>query len=300
MSNAKQKAQQELAKTQQSQQVTTFKKMVASQMKSISAALPRHMDPMRMMRVIVTAAEKNPKLFECTALSLQKCIVEVSQMGLEPDGVRGHAYLIPYYNNRESRYECSLQLGYKGMIELALRSGKVASVHAELVYEGEHFEWEEGTSAKLVHKPKLDLDDNAKVLCAYAVATLFGGGSVHAVLRLRDIEKRRAVSKTTRKDSPWHTHWEAMAKKSAIRALANVLPQSPELQRAAVVDEAREERPDAIEASFDLVMGGEGEKPLPGGGAQGPESVDAETGEVLSKEEAYVAAGPEREPGEEG
>jgi len=292
MASARAKAQQALARTKQNEEVVTFKKLVHSQLKAIGAALPKHMDPMRMMRVIVTAAEKNPRLFECTAMSLQKCIVEVSQMGLEPDGIRGHAYLIPYNNRKENRYECQLQLGYKGMIELALRSGKVASIHAELVYEGEHFVWEEGTAARLEHRPALDLAEDAKVRCAYAVAQLADGGSVHVVLRMKDIAKRRASSKAQRIDSPWNTHWEAMARKTAIRALASVLPQSPELQQAAVVDEARDERPDAIEASFDL---------LGGGAENAPGGADPETGEVVSDEEAYVNQGPpERVPGQEG
>jgi hypothetical protein len=72
------------------------------------------------------------------------------------------------------------------------------------------------------------------------VAKLQGGGHQFEVLSIADVEKARASSRARGADSPWATHWDEMAKKTAVRRLFKYLPVSIELQKAVGIDEQAE------------------------------------------------------------
>jgi len=200
-------------------------------------ALPRHLNPERMIRVAVTAIQKTPKLMECSQQSLIACIVEASQLGLEPDGVIGHAYLVPYKNKNTGRMEAQLMAGYKGLIELARRSGKVGAINAEIVYEGDEFRVVKGLNPDLIHVP--NWQDPGEMIAAYATAKLKDGDVQFCVMPRHEIDKHRARSKA--KDyGPWVTDYEWMAKKTAIRQLCKLLPCSIEMQTVLSKEELRE------------------------------------------------------------
>jgi len=88
----------------------------------IRKALPKHLEPERLARIALTEIRKNPKLLECSRESLLGAVMTAAQLGLEP-GVLGHAYLIPYWNNKTKSYEVQFQIGYKGLLDLVRRSG---------------------------------------------------------------------------------------------------------------------------------------------------------------------------------
>ena len=83
--------------------------------RQIARALPRTMSPERFARIALTATYKNPKLLNCTRESLLQCLMELSAIGLEPDGRRAH--LIPFKD------QCTLIIDYKGIAELIRRNG---------------------------------------------------------------------------------------------------------------------------------------------------------------------------------
>jgi recombination protein RecT len=217
----------------------------------ILMALPRHMDPDRMIRVALTAVQKQPKLLECTALSIVGCVIEASQLGLYPDGILGDAYLVPYWNGRNRRMEAQLQPGYRGLINLARRSGQVSAIYSEPVYGCDKFSVELGTEHKLIHIP--NYDDPQRGVEKDDLGVPFGLRGVYAVVKFKDettdfeymplfrIMDIRNNSKSKDKDGnvfgPWATHFEEMARKTPIRRLAKRLPLSPEFQKAAVLDE---------------------------------------------------------------
>ena len=130
----------------------------------IARALPRHLTPDRMARVCLTAIRTAPALADCTKESFVASIMSAAQLGLEPNTPLGHCYLIPYGTT------CQLLIGYQGMIELALRTGRVTSIKAMVVREGDHFEFEHGLSEKLVHRP--GDNEDAAITHAYAVAQI--------------------------------------------------------------------------------------------------------------------------------
>lgn len=217
----------------------TVRDLLEKAMPQIKNALPKHMTPERMIRIAYSAISRNPALLKCDPISLVKSVIEASELGLEPSGILGHAYLVPFRNSKTGRDEAQLQVGYRGFIELAHRSGRVRSICAEVVYEGDLFEYERGTNERLRHVPDLNPPDDAKPICAYAMVRYSDGGADFEVLGLDKIDRAQRASRAG-SSGPWKTHWEEMARKTAIRRLAKRLPLSPEMIATAVMDEVRD------------------------------------------------------------
>ena len=147
--------------------------------------------------------------------------MDCSSLGLEPDGRKVH--LIPYGD------KCQLIVDYKGLVDLARRSGEIADIHADVVCERDAFEYSFGTDSRLVHKPPLS--NRGKPIAAYSFVRLKDGSSSYEVMNVEEIEAIRERSKA--KDSgPWVTDWNEMAKKTVFRRHSKWLPVSAEFQEA--------------------------------------------------------------------
>jgi recombination protein RecT len=213
------------------------KSLVIRMESQIKRALPAHMTAERFTRIALTELSTTPKLMECTTASFLGSLMQAAQLGLEVGKSLGHSYLIPFNNSKKGITECQFMIGYKGMIDLARRSGQVISLSAHEVYENDEFEYEYGLDEKLYHKPSLT--ERGEIKCFYAVAKLVGGGHQFEVMSVADINKIKARSKTA-SFGPWVTDYVEMAKKSVIRKLFKYLPVSVEMQRAVALDEAAE------------------------------------------------------------
>lgn len=202
----------------------------------IELALPRHMTPERLLRIALTEVRRNEKLASCSQASLLGAIFQCAQLGLEPGGSLGHAYLVPFGS------EVQFQIGYRGMIDLARRSGQIESIEAHAVYEGDQFECELGLISDLKHVPDWDnpnRTDGAKLRFVYAVARLKDGGRQFEVMSRREVDAIRKRSRSGG-SGPWATDYQAMALKTVVRRLFKWLPISIEMSRAVGLDEAAE------------------------------------------------------------
>lgn len=238
----------------------------------LAAALPKTMRPERMARLAMTALRTTPRLGECTPRSFIGSLMQCAQLGLEPNTPLGEAYLIPRANRRQGTTEATFLLGYKGILTLARRSGEVDAVWACSVFEGDEYDVVRGAHPNLVHVPR-GHEDPARITHVYAVAHLRGSNiPVFESLTREQLEARRNRSPASG-SGPWVTDYQRMAEKTAIRALARWLPQSPELARGAAMDEApevgkrqeqywTEETHDALaRANLDALPGGTDDEP---------------------------------------
>lgn len=199
----------------------------------IEKALPSHMNPDRMARIALTTIRSNPKLLEASVPSLLGAVMQAAQLGLEP-GLVGHCYLIPFRNGKTGQTDVQFIIGYKGMIDLARRSGQIENIYSHAVFEQDEFEYELGLHPKLVHKPAAG--ERGNMTHVYAVAHFKDGGYQFEVMDMQEIEKRRGRSKS-KNNGPWVTDFEEMAKKTVIRHMWKYLPISIEVQQQAVQDE---------------------------------------------------------------
>lgn len=204
---------------------------------AIEAALPRHMNADRLLRIALTEVRKNPDLGTCEPMSFLGAVVQAAQLGLEPGGALGHAYLVPYNNRRTGRKEVQMIPGYRGFIDLARRSGQILSLTAKGVYDCDAFTYSFGLEENLEHTPATLRPKGAQLIAVYAIARLKDGGHQFEVMSRDEIEAIRKRSKSS-DTGPWATDYEEMAKKTVIRRLFKYLPVSVEIQKAVSLDEA--------------------------------------------------------------
>lgn len=186
-------------------------------------------EAMAFLTASVEYIRKVPKLLACEPVSLLSALMISAQFRFMPSGVSGEAYIIPYGQ------EANFQLGYQGIVTLLWRTGKVKSIKAIIVYDNEVFEYEEGLTTKLVHKPTKFGDKQGKPIGVYAVAETTNGGHLFKVMSQDQVMAIKAMSKAKDKaESPWNSKdpekW--MWKKTCLIQLAKLLPKSQEIQRA--------------------------------------------------------------------
>jgi recombination protein RecT len=163
--------------------------------------------------------------------------MKCSALGLEPGSVDGlgRAYILPFRNH--GKLTATFILGYKGMLDLARRSGELKDISARAVYEGDEFEYEFGLDEKLRHVPSTrKREKGERPTHVYMVAHFKDGGHYMDVMTADEVEAVRKRSKS-KDNGPWVTDYEAMAKKSVIRRAFPYLPVSVEAQQAAAADE---------------------------------------------------------------
>jgi recombination protein RecT len=219
----------------------------------IAKVLPKHMTPERMARVAMTALRRTPKLRECSPESFFKCLMDLSSWGLEPDGRRAH--LIPY--NRE----CTLILDYKGIVELAMRSGRISTIHSDVICENDDFVYDRGEVVR--HRIEFG-HPRGEVLGVYCLVKFKEGAEKAEVMTTDEVEVIRKRSKAGN-SGPWKTDWNEMAKKTVFRRCSKWLPLTAEQADAmerdvdAPASMVRRATPTAIDVMASI--GGDSDKP---------------------------------------
>ena len=233
--------------------------LLKSKQAEIAKMLPKHLNAERLLKVAQIAATTTPALAKCDVPSLIGAIGQCAQMGLEPNTVLGHAYLVPFNTKRGDKWVNSVQviIGYKGLIDLARRSGQIVSIAAHEVCANDHFELVYGLDEKLNHTPAMG--DRGEVIGFYAIAKLKDGGHAFEFMSRFQVEEIKAASerKNKRESSVWKDHFIEMGRKTVIRRLAKYLPLSIEFQTAAALDGMAEAGKDQhlndIEGEYSLV-----------------------------------------------
>ncbi len=278
----------------------TVKKFFEANRGTLEALLPKHFDSERMLKLALGALRTTPKLAGASLSSLLGSVVTCAQLGLEPNTPLGHAYLLPF-DKREKRgnewvtAETQVQviIGWKGMVDLARRSGQIVSIAAHEVCEGDDFRFAYGLNEELDHRPAMK--DRGAVIGFYAVAKLVGGGhsfefmSTDEVNHIRDkaAEKNRAKKDNQGRPiitGPWADNYVEMGRKTVLRRLFKYLPISIEsLAFANAIDGNAVAAPAPLEdVAFDMEQS----------------SVDQDTGEIMDGTPAQIAhqSEPERIP----
>lgn len=225
--------------TSANDKMNTLNEYLAKGESAIRAVVPKHLTPERMIKLVAVSASRQPELLECTPLSIVESLVIASSAGLEVNTPMGLAYLIAYRNGKTQRREAQLIIGYRGLIELARRSGMLVSIEAHVVHERDRFEFAFGLEPKLTHEPYMGGDEVGAPIAVYAVAHLKDGGRQFEVMRIAEVDKIRARSKASNY-GPWVTDYEEMAKKTVLKRLCKLLPMSIELSTAVAADNAAE------------------------------------------------------------
>lgn len=214
-----------------------IRQLIWQQRGEVERALPTHLkgNGDAYARALMTVIRADEKLAVCDPLTVVGGLMIASQLGLE-FGPLGHCYLVPYKN--KGRNEAQFQLGYKGKIDLAWRSGKLKSIAAREVCENDEFDFEYGLEDYLHHKTDVRKGDRGAPYAWYGMAKFIDGGHHFVVLSKADVERHRQASKSKNSDfSPWKTNYSQMAMKSAIHEMTPYLPLTTEVLRQMATDD---------------------------------------------------------------
>ena len=200
----------------------------------IAKALPSVMTPERFTRMTLSAISTNPKLASCTPASFLGAMMNAAQLGLEPNTPLGQAYILPYQN--KGTLEAQFQIGYKGLIDLAYRSGEVELVQAHIVYANDKFEVQLGLEPKLVHVPADK--DRGEAIKVYAMFKTKSGGYGFEVMSMDAIKLHAEKYSKAYKSgySPWTTNFEEMAKKTVLKKCLKYAPLKSDFVRQVTQD----------------------------------------------------------------
>jgi recombination protein RecT len=182
---------------------------------------------------VISVANGNSMLRNCNPMTILGSAMVAATLDLPVVPTLGLAYIVPY------KGQCQFQLGYKGLIELAERSGQFRNIIDEVVYEGQ-----------LVKKNKFtgeyEFDEDAKtsdrVIGYMARMDLVNGFSKTIFWTREEVEKHAGRFSQAYKsgyNSPWKTDFDAMARKTVLKALfAKYAPKSVAIQQAVKFDQA--------------------------------------------------------------
>ena len=219
----------------QTEKPKNVKELLEARMGEIQKVLPSVITPQQFLRLALNALQNTPHLMECTMQSFYGAIMQCAQLGLKPN-VNGEAYLIPFFNNKKKAYECQFLTGYKGLMLLARRSGEIASIDAQTVYENDTFDLSFGFEPTLIHKPYLK-GERGNPIGFYAALILKDGGKTAYYMTVEDAKSYGKRYSKTYNAGPWQTDFEAMAKKSCLRQVLKYAPMSTDVDSAVNADE---------------------------------------------------------------
>ena len=259
----------------------TIRDYVSRMEGEIKKALPSVMTPERFTRITLSALSTTPQLNECTPASFLGAMMTAAQLGLEPNTPLGQAYLLPFRNNRKGCVECQFQLGYKGLIDLAYRSGAVSTIQAHVVYENDEFEYQLGLDPTIRHKPAMT--NRGAAIAYYAVFRTKDGGFGFEVMSRQNVEAHARKYSKAYNNGPWRTNFDEMAKKTVLKRALKYAPLSTDFVRGLSTDETVHDtisadmmaepvtfaEPETVDAEY-AVVDGEPAEPEPG--AEGGEN----------------------------
>jgi recombination protein RecT len=193
----------------------------------IAMALPKHLNPDRMLRLALTAFSTVRGLNECTGMSILSSIVVASQIGLEP-GVAGQGYLIPYGKN------CTFVPGWQGLVGLLNNSGR-ATAWTGCVFEGDEWDFQLGSQPVCRHVPGENFGDPEAMKWVYACGKVNGSEQpvIEAWPMTRVWRHRDRFNKVGAKHYSFQ-HPEMYARKVVLLQVLKYMPRSVELQNALV------------------------------------------------------------------
>ena len=201
----------------------------------LKKALPSGLTYERFVRISLSALNNTPELKNCTPMSFISALLNAAQLGLEPNSPLGQAYLIPY--KQKNQLFCQFQIGYKGLIDLAYRSGQIQTIQAQVVYENDFFEYEYGLNPVLVHRPAFS--DRGEPVYFYGLYKAINGGFGFSVMSKAEMDAfATAYSKGIGSSySPWKTNYSDMARKTVIKQALKYAPIKTEVQKDLLTDE---------------------------------------------------------------
>lgn len=251
-------------------------------------AVSKFITPDRAYMVINMSMRSNPKLMECSQISIVTSLMATALMGL--DIPANEAYLVPYWNAKLKGFEAVPIVGYKGDLKNIYRfkldknTPLVKSVEVFAVHKNDYFKVTAGSDSKIVHEPDY-LSDRGEAVAYYAIAQMTGGGSIYHIMTTKQIQEHaekfsKSKDKAGKLYGVWVDHFESMAKKTVIHQLKKLLPSSF-VETTYVDTDVFDNR--RVEFSEDGMAMPVNEELEPEDAEEIPKGTDMDTGEIVGE-----------------
>lgn len=178
----------------------------------------------RFISSIVSAVQVNPALQECTNPSILSAALLGESLKLSPSPQLGQYYMVPFNNNKKGCKEAQFQLGYKGYIQLAIRSGQYKKLNVLAIKEGELIRFDplnEEIEVKLMDDE--EAREEAETIGYYAMFEYTNGFRKAMYWSKKKMEKHALAYSKGYKAKKGYTFWEkdfdGMAYKTMLRQL---------------------------------------------------------------------------------
>jgi recombination protein RecT len=256
-------------------------------------AMPKGMEATQLVRDALTCLRKIEHLDACEPGSVLGALMTCAQLGLRP-AVLGHAWPLPYWDNRDRCYKAQLVIGYQGYVELGYRSGRISAITSRIVRHGEPFTivYHEDRD-ELIHEPAVD-GLPGEIRSFYSTARLVNGGYTvtepWSLARMQAHRERHAPRNREQNIvGPWKDNFPEMGQKTMVLVNYKLLPKSAEMAIAMEADGGLRldlsPAANAAEVTQHPVIAGRAEPADdPAGGGRGPDE------EARLREEARIAA----------
>jgi recombination protein RecT len=203
------------------------------------ALASRHIEFEKTFESVLLKVAQDPKLQQCSASSIVLSTMNMMEVGLSCAGTKGLAYLVPFWNNKKKCLECQYIPGYRGLIDIAKRSGVVTNIMSHPVYVNDYFSLAYGTNQELIHRPEI-IGDPGEMIGCYAIAFFKDGVEQFHFMTMVQLDNIRDKTKSKNKAGdivgPWVSDTVEMYRKIPIRNLFKYLPSSDELDRVLEID----------------------------------------------------------------
>lgn len=305
-----------LSKPAPNTSLETFRDLLERVRPQMAAVLPKHLSADRLAQLAMSALARDRKLMQCTPVSVARAVMIAAELGLDPAGALGEAYLIPRWNSKQSKYEATFQIGYRGLVKLAHRHPMVAGIEAHTVFKADHFIVQLGTKREIDHRPSFT-DDPGEPVAAYCVIDLRDAPhpqvevmSRSQIERVRDVasEAWKRANGNIEQAGPWGMWPEEMWRKTVAKRALKYAPVSTELATAVAIEDAAAQGDDVAAGILQLPDLSNGEAAAPDAAPEGTTSkADAlarqlkaqERGKRAAPKQADVAPAHEEPPHEE-
>ena len=191
---------------------------------------------------VLQIATNNPLLAKADAASIYNAAATAAVLDLPLNNSLGKAWIVPY------KGAAQFQLGYKGLIELAMRTNQYQRINAVPVHENQFKSWNSLTE-------ELDADmtivGNGVVVGYAAYFRLTNGFEKIAYWRIDEVRAHaRRFSKSV-DNGPWKTDFDRMALKTVLKSMLGTYGiLSIEMQQAMAVDQGIVKNPDTMEVEY--------------------------------------------------
>jgi phage RecT family recombinase len=212
-----------MAQTRQMNAIAEVRLQLDNMLGQFAAVLPKHITAERFGRVVLTAIQNNPELLECDRRSMWNAAMRAANDGLLPDGRLGA--IVVYKDKKRGTKQAQWLPMIAGLRQKVRNSGEIATWEANVVHERDQWEYEQGDSPHIFHRPVRG--DRGPVIAAYSIAKLKTGELSREWMWIEELNEARKVSRAER--GPWQDWPDEMYRKTVARRHAKVLPMSSDL-----------------------------------------------------------------------